>query len=74
MNRKTKIWAGVTIALAVTALTGCTSDEGPYETQARANGVKVFEVDLEDGRTILCIGTKWGYAGGLSCDWTEVAR
>lgn len=26
-------------------------------------------VDLEDGRTVVCVTFKQGYGGGLSCDW-----
>ena len=75
MNRKTKIWAGVTVALAMTALVGCASGEASPTTNGnRPEQVQAFDVNLEDGRTVLCVWAKSGYGGGLSCDWTEVAR
>ena len=75
MNRNTKIWAGVTIALAMTALVGCASGEAsPTTNGSRPEQVEAFDVNLEDGRTVFYVWAGSGNGGGLSCDWTEVAR
>ena len=34
----------------------------------------VFEQELPDGQTVLCVWASWGTAGGPSCDWESVRR
>ncbi len=81
-----KIVAGLTVSVALIAgLTGCAS---AYETpekdesgtaQAPVNSnytpdTTVFEQELPDGRTVLCIWATGTRKGGLSCDWESAAQ
>ena len=74
MNRKTKIWAGVTIALAVTALTGCTSD-ADRASENISTAAEAFEVQ----RTIVGINgitgeTTFFAEGRCSFEWPADRR
>ena len=63
-----------TTAAALT-LGGCAA--GPAEDSTSApdrpskvsSSLKEQHVDLEDGRTVVCVTFRQGYGGGLSCDW-----
>ncbi len=70
-HRKTKIWAAVTLALAATALVGCTPSGA--EQNRSADSLRQESITLQDGRTVQCVIYASGYKGGLSCDW-EGAR
>ena len=68
--RRTRIWAAITIAIAMTTLVGCgaasAAADGYWEPQVRS----VFEQPLPDGRTVLCVYAGQNKSsGGLSCDW-----
>lgn len=56
---------------AVMILAGC----GEAETKdTKPISLVEFEVQLEDGRTLDCVGTRapdWDTKGGLSCDWAN---
>ena len=56
---------------AMLTLTAC-MPSGPATEKtndARPEVVTPFEVNLEDGRIVLCVFAKSSYGGGLSCDW-----
>lgn len=63
-TRKTRIWGGITIALALTALVGCAQQYTP-----NGSPVSAVEVTLKDGRTVACVIG----GNGVDCDW-EGAR
>lgn len=69
-----KIAAVGVIALAGFGLAGCSTGGSP-ETDERAGNTAnyVYErtLELTDGRTVTCAALLSGYAGGLSCDWTN---
>lgn len=50
MNRKTKVWAGVTIALGLTALVGCSSD-ADQASRNLSTAAEAFEIS----RTIIAV-------------------
>lgn len=67
MKRK----AIATVALSVLLLTGCSS-VAPGQSSENAQEFDVIyphTVNLPDGRHVLCVFEKRGYAGGTSCDW-----
>lgn len=66
MNRKTKIILSA-VASAV-LLTGCGGEPDPRTGDP--SGMVERHIRLEDGREIVCVTWKAGYAGGLSCDWS----
>jgi hypothetical protein len=64
------------IVLAAATLTGCATSGNTDEARQNDNeigGVRTSYVELPDGRTVLCVSNKQGYAGGLSCDWESIA-
>jgi len=61
MTVKTKIQAGLTVALLATTLVGC----GAQYT-ATGTGVTGIDVKLPDGRTVTCVVAS---GGGADCDW-----
>jgi len=74
--RHTKVWAAITLALAATALVGCTPAPHVEDSQQVVNNSgHLYEAHktLQDGRTVTCVIYTAGSAGGLSCDW-EAAR
>lgn len=58
--RKSRIWAALTIALALTALVGCNQQWTPTGA-----AVSTIKVDV-DGRKIDCITVG---SSSVSCDW-----
>ncbi|MGW6658869.1 hypothetical protein [Rhodococcus sp. NPDC055024] len=48
-------------------LTGCAGTDS--EGNETPHSVSSHYVDLVDGRKVLCVWEKSGYAGGPSCDW-----
>lgn len=58
-----KAKALIVAALLAVSLSGCGLHYIGTET-----------VDTPDGRHVLCIWKKVGYAGGLSCDWNGAKR
>ena len=72
---RTRAWAAVTIALAMTALVGCASSSpAPHveqQTHREENGSDLYEAEktLSDGRTVTCVIYSLHRQGGLSCDW-----
>lgn len=69
---KARIWASATVALALTALVGCSSaPEAPVD--GGYGGLSEHAITLKDGRTITCVVFQEYSKGGVSCDW-EVSR
>lgn len=65
------LFAGAAL-IAVIALTGCgLEDPG---TELPESGLKERTATLEDGRKVVCLTWKRGYAGGMSCDWAGAKR
>ena len=61
-----------TLAIAATfALTGCAPGPTAEPNEAPSGSRYHWEehVELQDGRTVVCVTFKQGYGGGLSCDW-----
>lgn len=76
--RRTQIWAAITIAIAMTALVGCSApdgenaskeDEGKRVSVSNLGGVYEYSAPLKDGRTVTCLVYSNYNQGGLSCDW-----
>lgn len=70
--RKSRIWAGITLALLATALLGCAPAPHVEDSQQVAeNSGYLHEAHktLTDGRTVTCVIYVGTYKGGLSCDW-----
>lgn len=63
-----KVVTALTTVLLTLTLAGC---EEPTSVEEQITDKSVFEktAKLSDGRTVTCIVFKFGYAGGLSCDW-----
>lgn len=73
MNLK-KLAAIGAIALAGLGLVGCATGGSPdSDDRAGERSPSLYErtLELTDGRTVTCVTYKAGYAGGLSCDWTN---
>ena len=49
-------------------LSGCGATRQSDIEKSSAN-LKEGSITLSDGRVVVCIVYKRGYAGGLSCDW-----
>ena len=49
-------------------LSGCGTTRQSDIEKSSAN-LKEGSITLSDGRVVVCIVYKRGYAGGLSCDW-----
>ncbi|AVP71246.1 hypothetical protein [Prescottella equi] len=68
-------------AAAALTLTSCGASEESFKSgNERAAGNKFngkpsaiypHNVNLPDGRTVLCVWEKGAYSGGLSCDWSN---
>lgn len=67
MNRKTRIWAAITAALALTALVGCAP--GGVSNGWGSADLEPVTVTLNDGRAVTCVALIGYSKGGLSCDW-----
>ena len=62
---RTKLFSGVAIVLLLlTACGGNNTNPGN-----KSGNIRVFDVNVPDGRVVTCISEQSGYAGGLSCDW-----
>lgn len=65
----------ITLAFTLGACDSQTNEEGVVQpNQEQGSGsINVFEVELPDGRTVLCVSERVserrGGSGGLSCDW-----
>ena len=62
---RTKLFSGVAIVLLL--LTACGSNN--TNPGNKSGNIRVFDVNVPDGRVVTCISETRGYAGGLSCDW-----
>ena len=80
---------GVALAVALTALTGCSaqgstgtySESGEVVDPAPDNNVYVQDsmlkentYTLRDGRTVTCLALLGPRQGGLSCDWDNAGQ
>jgi hypothetical protein len=54
----------VFVVALVLGLVGCSANDADDGSAGRISWVQ-----LPDGREVLCVAWKSGYAGGLSCDW-----
>lgn len=60
----------IAIGLAALVLAGCSSEfSGNTEDDGIPSTMAVDVVQLPDGREVVCVAWKLGYAGGLQCDW-----
>lgn len=59
---------------AFVLLCGCVDYRRPvFEDAAKGTTglVASWTVKLPDGRSVVCVSWKGGYAGGVSCDWSN---
>lgn len=76
MTRRAKLAAVVALTAAL-ALTGCATGGSPEsDDNAGRKSDTLYEraIDLTDGRTVTCVVYRWGYAGGVSCDWAGASE
>jgi hypothetical protein len=60
------------LAVAAIVLAACAYEDGSAEAQEVGDRVTLYiEVERPDGGIVPCVIFKWGYAGGVSCDWSD---
>lgn len=81
MRKFVKFVSVATVVVAATLLVGCadggsSTTTAPKEPANNRSGATISQtyVELEDGRTVLCLTSKEGYSGGISCDWDNATR
>lgn len=70
-RRVLRLWFGMLLACVMMTLGLVACDTGI----GRESGDNLVpaEVELLDGRTVMCVFDRWSQRGGVSCDW-ESAR
>lgn len=73
---KRNIWralVGTTVlTAALTACGGPTESSGPAQ-QGSTDRIVEMQVDLNDGRTVTCVGYDGHREAAMSCDWGNAA-
>lgn len=57
------------VAVAVLLLSGCNGPTPNEAGELTPHTHGAFIQELPDGRAVICVWTKSGYSGGMSCDW-----
>lgn len=71
MTRILTAATGIAFTVAAFTLGGCTSDPGVEPQHTDTRNLRYAEVEIPDGRTVVCIVYAEGYGGGVSCDWKD---
>jgi hypothetical protein len=70
MTRTTAITRATLTAVILAVLAGCASTTTDTESvDATPHRRAAWVQPLPDGREVVCVFAKSGYAGGLTCDW-----
>lgn len=73
MSRIWYTFIGVCVGLGLAVLAACGSVNPAPAPSANGNDsdIYIYDVNLPDGRNVVCVSNKRGYSGGISCDWSN---